>query len=67
MFRQKSMEKVREKLSTMSLSMWNRKISPSGLEFNQGLGKSRPWSRMRLRVSFICIVVGQGNPTRGPE
>ena len=20
-----------------------------------------------LRVSFICIVVGQGNPTRGPE
>ena len=21
----------------------------------------------RLRVSFICIVVGQGNPTRGPE
>ena len=22
---------------------------------------------MRIRVSFICIVVGQGNPTRGPE
>ena len=24
-------------------------------------------SDCRLRVSFICIVVGQGNPTRGPE
>ena len=23
--------------------------------------------RVGLRVSFICIVVGQGNPTRGPE
>ena len=20
-----------------------------------------------VRISFICIVVGQGNPTRGPE
>ena len=24
-------------------------------------------NRRGLRVSFICIVVGQGNPTRGPE
>ena len=24
-------------------------------------------AELGLRVSFICIVVGQGNPTRGPE
>ena len=33
------------------------------LQLNEVTGSIR-WG---LRVSFICIVVGQGNPTRGPE
>ena len=33
---------------------------------NQSLVKSST-SIPGIRVSFICIVVGQGNPTRGPE
>ena len=45
----------------------------SGLGFSLGLSQTS-WiksilhlSDVRLRVSFICIVVGQGNPTRGLE
>ena len=30
-------------------------------------GISIVFTHVRLRVSLICIVVGQGNPTRGPE
>ena len=43
----KNLGKVGEKLSNMSLSMKDREISPSGSEFNQGLGKPRPWLKFR--------------------
>ena len=39
----KTLRKVGEKQSIMSLSMYDREISPSGSDFNQGLGKPRPW------------------------
>ena len=38
----KKLRKVGEKQSIMSLSMWDREISPSGSEFYQGLGKPCP-------------------------
>ena len=37
----KKLRKVREKQSIMSLSMYDREISHSGSEFNQGFGKPR--------------------------
>ena len=43
--------------------MWNRKISPSGFEFNQGLGKSRPWSRMRYLYPTWTLIVDCYNLT----
>ena len=43
----KNLRKVEEKQSIMSLSMYDREISPSGSEFNQGLGKPRPWFELR--------------------
>ena len=36
--------KVGEKQTITSLAMWDREISTSGLEFNQGLGKPFPGS-----------------------
>ena len=48
---------------------WDKEIPHSVLPMEQ-LVLSDKWARIkwaRIRVSFICIVVGQGNPTRGPE
>ena len=43
---------------------WDKEI-PHGVLPMEQLVLSDKWAR--IRVSFICIVVGQGNPTRGPE
>ena len=43
---------------------WDKEI-PHGVLPMKQLVLSDKWAR--IRVSFICIVVGQGNPTRGPE
>ena len=43
---------------------WDKEI-PHGVLPMEQLVLSDKW--VRIRVSFICIVVGQGNPTRGPE
>ena len=42
----------------MSPSMWDREISPSGSEFNQGLGKPRPWFKFRPLGWDISILHG---------
>ena len=50
----KNLRKVGEKRSIMSLSMKDREISPSGSEFNQGLGKPRPWLKIPTpRVRYL--------------
>ena len=43
---------------------WDKEILHGVLPMEQ-LVLSDKWAR--IRVSFICIVVGQGNPTRGLE
>ena len=43
---------------------WDKEI-PHGVLPMEQLVLSDKWAR--IRVSFICIVVGQENPIRGPE
>ena len=43
---------------------WDKEIPHGVLPMGQ-LVLSDKWAR--IRESFICIVVGQGNPTRGLE
>ena len=43
---------------------WDKEI-PHGALPMEHLILSDKWAR--IRVSFICIVVGQGNPTQGQE
>ena len=43
----KKLEKVGEKQPITSLSMYDREISPSLSEFNQGLRKPRPWFKFQ--------------------
>ena len=47
LYSDKNLGKVGEKQSIMSLSMYDREISPSGSEFNQGLSKPHPWLKFR--------------------
>ena len=54
--------RVGEKESIMSQSMQDREISPSGRNFNQGLGKPRPWLKFlpSREISLSCMDTHDG-------
>ena len=45
----------------------NGRANVHSVAYKNALAYTFEPENMGLRVSFICIVVGQGNPTRGPE